>query len=41
MKKKYIALEIEITEFDGEDVITTSDIQDGDEDFGEGKENDV
>ncbi len=31
MVKKYVTLEMEITEFDVEDVITTSDIEDADE----------
>lgn len=43
MKKKYIALETEITEFDVEDVITASrsDITDGDEDEEESQEKEI
>lgn len=40
MKKKYMKTEMEIIEFDTEDVITTSDLtgEDGDEDNDEGGE---
>ena len=37
MKKKYDELEMEIVEFDSEDVITNSTGEDGGEDYGDGE----
>ena len=37
MKKKYDELEMEIVEFDSEDIITNSTGEDGGEDYGDGE----